>query len=412
MGQALCSKLVNCCKCDCQWTDRNENNRVKVNPTPTNKKEKQRQQPRKSLIQGPGANRANRFLFPQDSKGNRVTIELQQDVLEPGWFKFIQSIFVGIFDPTRMAWIILLSAYVFVFRPAIENYQEKCPSPKKYVLSEGVIQRLYYKQVNETTITYTDLDSKTYYKECTDESNNLFEVISGLMIFMLTMALGSGLNKYREILRMYDEISGDIKALAMMMVHLTYDKQKYEYEKADKRIKFKEDIQRQYDKIKYLLSALPKVVVDTINNDGGNSGMRIRKPASTCWKQSRETIIDFFRAVRDGSTFSPFCGLSERSLVQVTPKTWCYTCCYGNRMKYPNYWMDYEKNKGDEYTNIVNVSLQEALYKKITTIHKGTGMDAFECVMTCLLDALFSYLFFIISDLFFIILKATSLLSF
>ena len=406
MNLNVCSKLV--CKPNCCWWVKKKG--WKVKPPQFEKKkggkrgdmgQRGKKQARVSLVnsklQKVVAALGEPILTARNSRGEDVELELQEEVLEPGWSKFIQSIFVGIFDPKIMAWIILISSYFFIFSPAIQDYQEKCPSPKKYVLNEGEIKGLYYKQVNETTITYTDLDSKTYYKECTDESNNLFEVISGIMIFMLTMALGSGLSKYQEILRMYEEISGDIKALAMMMVHLTYDAQKYTYRKEkvgeneEIKLEFKNDlVPRQYVKIKYLLSALPKVVVDTINNDGGNYGMRIIQPASDCGGQFIQSISECFRAGLcrcNRPTFTPFCGLSERSYVQLTPKDkWCYACCFGKRMRYPNYWKDYASNETDN--RIGKVSLQHALYAKIREIHDVTKMDAFECVMTCLLDEL------------------------
>ena len=410
MNLNVCSKLV--CKPNCCWWPQKYKKRdgkrknVVIPPQYERKTGRRgdmgqvRRQPRVSLVGSKlqidtAKLQDDSPLTARNSRGEDVNLQLQEEMLEPGWSKFIQSILVGIFDPKIMAWIILISSYFFIFVPAIQNYQEKCPSPKKYVLNEGEIKGLYYKQVNETTITYTDLDSKTYYKECTDESNNLFEVISGIMIFMLTMALSSGLSKYQEILRMYEEISGDIKALAMMMVHLTYDAQKYTYKKVGKeeeiKLEFKNDlVPRQYVKIKYLLSALPKVVVDTINNDGGNYGMRIRQPASNCWGQFIQTISECFRAGLcrcNRPTFTPFCGLSERSYVQLTPKDkFCYTCCFGKRMKYPNYWKDYASNEVDN--RIGKVSLQHALYAKIRAIHDVTQMDAFECVMTCLLDEL------------------------
>ena len=408
MATSFCAKLVcktNCCGWKKKYQGKNSKKKGKNKVAPSIapqflKPAPARKGKRPSLVGAEinsfakgAVNRVRKnSLTAMNSLGNAVTIELQEDLLDVNWFKFVQRLFVGLFDPKIMAWIILVTSYLFIFVPAIQNYQEKCPSPKKYVLKEGEIKRFYYKQINETTITYTDLDTATYNEECTDETNNLFEVISGIMIFMLTMALGSGLNKYREILVLYEEIVGHIKALAMMMVHLTYDKQKYTYEKVgndeDIKLQFKNDlIQRQYVKIKYLLSALPKVVVDTINNDGGNSGMRIKKPASTCWEQFKLTISECFRAGLCRCyqpTFSPFCGLSERSYVQLTPEgDFCYKCCYGKRMKYPNYWKDYADNAADE-----RMILQHALYAKVRTIHDVTKMDAFECVMTCLLDEL------------------------
>ncbi len=405
MATSFCAKLVcktNCCGWRKKYKKR-KSEKNKIVPIPLQfMKPKPGKKPRVSVLglqletdAREAVRRSRKNSLAMNSVGKEIIIELQEDMLDVNWFKFVQRVIVGLFDPTIMAWIILVTSYLFIFAPAIQNYQEKCPSPKKYVLNEGAIKRFYYKQINETTITYTDLDTTTYNEECVDETNNLFEVISGIMIFMLTMALGSGLNKYREILVLYEEIVGHIKALAMMMVHLTYDKQKYKYhiegKDDDIKLTFKNDlVQRQYVKIKYLLSALPKVVVDTINNDGGNSGMRIKKPASTCWKQFKLTISECCRAGLCRCyqpTFSPFCGLSERSYVQLTPENdFCYKCCYGKRMKYPNYWKDYADNAVDN--SLGRVSLQHALYAKVRTIHDVTKMDAFECVMTCLLDEL------------------------
>ena len=404
--------MLACCRCPRLCMGRKSSRikpRVKFNTTMKAPKLKVKE--RRKTVTGAtilaSMNNMNRRgpIRAMNSDGDPVQIQLQRDLLEPGWLTFVESIFKGVFHPRLMAWIIFIGAYFFVFAPAIDKYTESCTLSKKYVLNDGVIEAWYYKEINATTHIFTDgKEGKGYDRDCAKETNSIFEVISGLMIFMLTLALSDGLEKYREILRMYDEITGDIKALAMMMVHITYDKQKYEKERKEDgsfKILFKDEdkfnrkgehltpVERQYLKVKYLLASLPKVVVDTINDDGGNRGIRIDAPGSTCSSQFFKSInkcckASFLSWYYD--PFTPFCGLSERALVQLTPDTTCYRCCFGNKMKYPNYWKDYKDN--EKRNEFGKEQLQHSLYVKVKNIHKITDLDAFECVMTCLLDEL------------------------
>jgi len=70
----------------------------------------------------------------------------------------------------------------------------------------------------------------TYGEECSMQQNPILSNLGSIMVFFLTIALGAGLDKYKETLRMYEEITGDIKAMGMLMVHLTFDHEKYKYE--------------------------------------------------------------------------------------------------------------------------------------------------------------------------------------
>lgn len=58
-------------------------------------------------------------------------------------------------------------------------------------------------------------------------SSTVLAIISGVMTFMLTWSLNAGLEKEREQIKLYEALVGDVKAMAMFLVHLTEDKQKY-----------------------------------------------------------------------------------------------------------------------------------------------------------------------------------------
>lgn len=272
--------------------------------------------------------------------------------------------------------------------------------------------------------------SITYGTECTMEQNPILSNLGSIMVFFLTIALGAGLDKYKETLRMYEEITGDIKAMGMLMVHLTFDHEKYDAVVVEKDkdgvptkrvLKFKTRVETVYRKIRYLLASLGPTVKNTLA--GGEytvQTVKSRFDACNCFK--------FLKRV------DPFTAISDRKYYIVrTEKNICDGFLLPQTYELRNYWKDSivkikeldtvlgqcDKKKKmaanpDEVENerkeakkhfceakkardIMEVELdgiqidheiQYALYSKIEDIHDKTNMDAFECTMTVLLDEL------------------------
>lgn len=80
-------------------------------------------------------------------------------------------------------------------------------------------------------------------------------IIQGTMAFMLTMTLSSGKSKEQEIIKKFEALSGDIKAMAMYLVHATYDHEKYKMSENGKLV-YDNRVRDQFHKMQYLLAIL------------------------------------------------------------------------------------------------------------------------------------------------------------
>ncbi len=288
----------------------------------------------------------------------------------------------------------------------------------------------------------------TYGEECSMQQNPILSNLGSIMVFFLTIALGAGLDKYKETLRMYEEITGDIKAMGMLMVHLTFDHEKYCYEKG-KGLVFKDNVETVYRKIRYLLASLGPTVKNTLA--GGEYEIPY-EPNTWSW-------LDFTSYMECGGKYNlprlvwldPFAAISDRKYYVVRKDLDCCSkLCFSTTTEFSNYWKDsysmfttenkitkkFWKERGYEWNektktltelnpntaskNTLNTNkrllkkeinhfkeakearerlsneldgnidseIQYALYSKIEDIHDKTDMDAFECTMTVLLDEL------------------------
>jgi len=86
-------------------------------------------------------------------------------------------------------------------------------------------------------------------------TDTISALITGIMTFMLTMTLSSGKDKEREIIKQFEALSGDVKAMAMYLVHASYDHQKYIMKK-DGSLKYDNRVRDQFHKMQYLLAVL------------------------------------------------------------------------------------------------------------------------------------------------------------
>lgn len=205
-----------------------------------------------------------------------------------------------------------------------------------------------------------------------DDGHEMVKVFGSLMVFLLGLAFNTGLSKYKETLKMYDEITGDIKALSMMMIHLTFDKEKYYQNKTT--IHFKKDVEDQYKKIKYLLASIAPTVKDEL---GAPQSINFQ-----CCSNKKTTVFDVlserkYYAKREGLA-QFFLGDEEISNYWKDANPDAFT---KKREKLENYC---EKND----LKPPSKAIQYALYLKIYDIHLNSDMDAFECTMTVLLDEL------------------------
>ena len=101
--------------------------------------------------------------------------------------------------------------------------------------------------------TYYWLDRQSI--SVSEATNMVSTLISGIMTFMLTVTLASGKDKEKEVIKKFEALSGDIKAMAMYLVHATYDHEKYLMQE-DGSLKYDNRVRDQFHKMQYLLAIL------------------------------------------------------------------------------------------------------------------------------------------------------------
>jgi hypothetical protein len=315
---------------------------------------------------------------------------------------------------------VLIWALSLVFlRIHLDNYENNCDLETRFVIDGGEIKQVWSNPIED----------KNFTDRCSLENNPIVGNVTNILIFLLTLALGAGLDKYKETLRLYEEVAGDIKAMAMLLVHLTFDGEKYEL--ADGNLSFKKDVDVTYRKMKYLLSSLAPTVKNTIA--GGEYTVQYRPAKCSCPKTECSSRLFAWS--------NPFGALSDRKYYEVKDQSSLMNLIFSSTVEYPNYWKDAsdqlhnpqkykdlirsvkvkigtadlseikeevnreENNRGKEFKlgeqktdrmrlvelieqagHDLNAEVQHALYKKITDINKWTEMDAFECSMTVLMD--------------------------
>ncbi len=302
-----------------------------------------------------------------------------------------------LFSASVASLLIWCLSFVFL-RIHLDNYENNCDLETNFVIDGGEIKQVWSNpNVN-----------KTFTDRCSLENNPIVGNVTNILIFLLTLALGAGLDKYKETLRLYEEVAGDIKAMAMLLVHLTFDGEKYTLQGDN--LSFKKNVEFTYRKMKYLLSSLAPTVKNTIA--GGEYTVQYRPGKCSCPKTECSSRLFAWS--------SPFEALSDRKYYEVKDQSSIMNLIFASTVEYPNYWRDAEEQLNDEiefgllnagvqtgqkrggkYANTdrkrlfelikaagkeLNAEVQHALYKKIMDIHNTTEMDAFECSMTVLMD--------------------------
>ena len=76
---------------------------------------------------------------------------------------------------------------------------------------------------------------------------------------MLVLSFQSGLDKYKNSRALFETLTGDIKAMAMLLVHLTHDKEKYINSNENIIGPIKPSVVQDYKRIKNVLAVLAPV---------------------------------------------------------------------------------------------------------------------------------------------------------
>ena len=160
-----------------------------------------------------------------------------------GWYSYGQNCTTMCLTPYEGMYIIT------------ENYKSIYPGPcfkfdkqkDEYVCEADNTNRPIPVIIDDVCIT-----------ENTILSSTVLLIISGVMTFMLTWSLNAGLDKEKELIKLYEALTGDVKAMTMFLVHLTEDNQKYKsgLEKAE----MSEDAKDQFFKMQLLLTQLAPTV--------------------------------------------------------------------------------------------------------------------------------------------------------
>jgi hypothetical protein len=138
--------------------------------------------------------------------------------------------FAYLLHPKVACWIILITAMTTA---GLIAAVEECGST--YYVYEPVLGQIGY--VKEAVKLVKNVSTDGLKQTCYTSDPNLeymkkvYSTIQAVMVFMLTMTLGSGISKYKEEIRLFEALAGDVKALAMFLVHMTVDKEKYELKK-------------------------------------------------------------------------------------------------------------------------------------------------------------------------------------
>ena len=165
--------------------------------------------------------------------------------------------FAYLLHPKVACWIILLTAMgTATFIARVDN----CGS--SFYIYEPVKGKIGYVKQGVKLITNASVDGlqQSCYTSDPDLEymKKVYSTIQAVMVFMLTMTLGSGIAKYKEEIRLFEALSGDVKALAMFLVHMSVDKEKYELA-TDEKLVFKNDVRFMFERVRKLLGVIAPV---------------------------------------------------------------------------------------------------------------------------------------------------------
>ena len=197
----------------------------------------------------------------------------------------------------------------------------------------------------------------------------ILTLIQSTMVFMLVLSFQSGLDKYKNSRALFETLTGDVKAMAMLLVHLTHDKEKYDNSNEDVIGPIKASVVQDYKRIKYVLAVLAPVCQFELRGTKFNKTFLCFPDC--CSKKVKDANVDLLEDKRyyvltskypDRLTTCErldFTGLCRRTHVRV------------KRLM---------KDSEDE--------IVRGLYYKIRHTQEVSHMELFECCMTVLLNEL------------------------
>ena len=258
---------------------------------------------------------------PNKRRRNAISIakykglsQLEQDAkneyeyfYEPDYTQFswrLQSVCEWFWKPQCSAFLIILlcffSSLWWSLLKIDKNNEAACPATSNIQYYKSTDTPYFELKKDFFTGNNVNISNRAIPTSCTEPLfltlpyvKNLYSVIQSTMIFMLVMTLSAGLDKYREELRLFEALTGDIKALAMFMTHLTYEGQKYKISR-NNTINYKESIVVQYEKIRILLAVLAptaRLVLKGSEIIQGNDGKFKRKSAADVERLETKKII-------------------------------------------------------------------------------------------------------------------------
>jgi len=197
----------------------------------------------------------------------------------------------------------------------------------------------------------------------------ILTLIQSTMVFMLVLSFQSGLDKYKNSRALFETLTGDVKAMAMLLVHLTHDQEKYDQSNENVIGPIKPSVIQDYKRIKYVLAVLSPVCQFELRGTRFNRSFLCFPDC--CSKKVKEANVDLLEDKRyyvktvdypDRLTLCErldFTGLCRRKYVRV------------KRLM---------KDSDDE--------IVKGLYFKIRHTQEVSHMELFECCMTVLLNEL------------------------
>ena len=236
--------------------------------------------------------------------------------------------------------------------------------------------------------------------------NILYGVLQSTMIFMLVMTLDTGIEKYREEIRLYEVLTGHIKSLTMFITHLTYDAQKYERD--EDTIKYKDDVKDHYAKLRCVIAVLAPAARLVLK------GKRLAWCSTEATAYAQADKLETRKRYRKRNSRDSYlddCSFSLRKCECNASSVLCCRPCFNrDYRRVPMPWSKHEQikkalkegnweqffnyrvpeNKRNTYKNLLKAispsALEFALFNKVTTIQETTDMDLFDTLATVLLD--------------------------
>lgn len=319
----------------------------------------------------------------------------------------LQSVCEWFWKPQCSAFFIILlcffSSLWWSLQKIDKNNEATCPSTSNIQYYKNTDTPYFELKKDLFTGNNANISNRAIPTSCTEPLfltlpylKNLYSVIQSTMIFMLVMTLSAGLDKYREEIRLFEALTGDIKALAMFMTHLTYEGQKYNISPGNV-INYKESIVVQYEKIRILLAVLAPTARLVLK------GSEIEKDEKGKFKRKSFADVEKLETKKNYKLIGP----GESNCFPLQCLSYNFKCCGVRHRNECKWWgcnwkicslcaIKYERvivpwsmyNPNNTQGSAAPTIIEFKMYKKLRREQNLTGLDLFETVMSVLIDEL------------------------